>query len=123
MSCNVTATSCVVKDARMLAGDIRDLLDAHEDDLPENNFLSDIEPGRRTPDDAWVPVEDIYWRGEGSGSRFHVLEEEILPKVMGSADIIFTWEGGDSRTALRVTDGVVVECDIVETLEPRMGKR
>ena len=74
----------------------------------------------RALDDGRLEIVQFWWSGEGSGRGTEVLEKEILPRTKGTADILFTWEGGDSFSGLRVIDGRVIECDVVQALRPRV---
>ena len=49
------------------------------------------------------------WSGEGSGRGLDDLIEDVLPRFTGSADLLLTWEGGDSHSGIRVVDGVVTK--------------
>lgn len=83
-------------------------------DIPEDCFAADLDPYSLEPDQE---IDDVNWRGEGSGHSFRdVLIAEILPLTTGSADVIFTWEGGDSFSGLRIVDGVVTEHKVVMAL-------
>jgi hypothetical protein len=57
------------------------------------------------------------WCGDGSGyNTYLVLRDKVLPAFRGSADLIITYERGDSFSGLRVVDGQVTEHDVVRTL-------
>ena len=56
-----------------------------------------------------------FWIGSFSGSSvssFH----KALAETEGAADLLLTWEGGESHTGLRVVDGKVTEHEVVFTL-------
>jgi hypothetical protein len=80
------------------------------DRQPEANFLEDdgsvIEveelPGRTEE----LEITRVRWRGEGSGRSEDNLRK-ALAATWGSADLLLTWEGGDSHSGLRVVDGKV----------------
>ncbi len=68
-----------------------------------------------------IPLTGFSFSGEGSGRAYEdILLAKIAPKVMGSVDAIFTWEGGDSFSGLQIRDGVITECDVVRTLVPKV---
>jgi hypothetical protein len=56
-----------------------------------------------------------WWYGQGSGRAFDMFVKS-LTYTRGSADILVTWEGGDSFSGLRVRDGVVTRHEIVHAL-------
>lgn len=86
-----------------------------EDRLPETNFLEDdgsvIEveelPGRTEE----LEITRVRWRGEGSG-RSEDLLHKALAATWGSADLLLTWENGNSHSGLRVVDGKVTEHEV-----------
>jgi hypothetical protein len=67
-------------------------------------------------------ITTIRWYGEGSGSTMETLTGKILPSTLGCADILFTWEGGDSHSGLIVNDGKVIEADVRFVLTPKEPK-
>ena len=56
----------------------------------------------------------MVWRG--SGSSYDTLIETVLPAFEGEADLVLTWEDGDSFTGLRLRDRVVTKHKVVMTL-------
>ncbi len=58
----------------------------------------------------------FWWNGERSGSCYHVLLEQVLPKFTGRADMLVCWEGGNDYEGLRVVDGVVTEHEVIFAL-------
>lgn len=56
------------------------------------------------------------WSGEGSGRGIDNLIEEVLPRFTGNADLLLTWEGGDSHSGIRIVDGVVTKHVVEMTL-------
>ncbi len=90
----------------------------YKDDTPEGNFLNDDHIADIVDSDNPEPIKNMRWYGEGSGRRFDDFKD-ILAMTTGEADIVLTWEGGDSITGLRVKDGVVTECDVKMTLVDR----
>lgn len=45
----------------------------------------------------------------------------LLKSTRGRADVLVTWEGGDSFSGYRVDDGQVFACDVERRLTPKMG--
>lgn len=92
--------------------------EAVKEDKPETNFLDDaleqfdVAGG---PDDA-VEIENPWWNGECSGV-FSDNFEKALSFTKGTADLIVTWEGGDSVNGLRVEDGKVTQKKVRRQLE------
>jgi hypothetical protein len=111
MSYNVDSTEIIILDAWMLALDIKRLRDEHDDELPENCFLADLDGAE--PDDAGrVKLTDMNWRGEGSGYSFDMFVSDIAPFIYGTVEVVFTWEGGDSHSGLAIKDGKVAKCEV-----------
>lgn len=77
-------------------------------DLPEICFLNESDGDDCFRGDA---IEKLWWSGSGSGRTFKHLKK-VLAQTTGSADLLLTWEGGDSHTGLRVVDGVVTEHEV-----------
>lgn len=128
MSYNIDHVDTPVLKGWMLAKDVVKLSSAHEGNMPECNFLdyihqqavdalADGEPGRK------IKLPNLWWYGEGSGWAYDLLKEKIAPKVGGHVEAIFTWEGGDSETALVIKDGEVTEGDVEKTIKPKRAKR
>lgn len=96
------------------------LLAVHEDELCECNFIDPYNEEcclvAGDDPDTWI-IKRPWWYGEGSGRGVaDVLVKHILPLTKGHAQILLVWEGGDSITGLEVTDGVVVEREVIFTL-------
>jgi hypothetical protein len=103
MSYNIDSSEYARGKLTITASAARKLKAKYGDDLPEGNFLWEI------PDDAEgiQVIENPWWYGGGSGHTYDDILPEILKHTKGAATITFTWEGGDSHTALCVEDGVV----------------
>lgn len=56
-----------------------------------------------------------WWNGEFSGNTYPRLIE-ALSKTMGEAELLVTWESGDSVDGIRVVDGNVTRHRIVQAL-------
>ncbi len=94
--------------------------------LPSNGTAVDA-PGHSFLDPNWpqsCDVEEVRgilfvtrlpWTGECSGMYWDTFKQ-LLAAFLGSADLIVTWEGGDSRTGLRLINGKVTEHEVVMAL-------
>lgn len=60
-------------------------------------------------------VNRISWHGEGSGRTWGFFTESLI-KFLGSADLIVTWEGGDSRSGVRLVNGKVTMHKVISVL-------
>ena len=73
---------------------------------------------------AKIPNCKLWWHGGGSGNAVHEgTWEKFLRYTVGSADILLTWEGGDSFSGYRVVDGVVTEHEVVMALGEPIEKK
>lgn len=115
MSYNIDTHHVVAGGPLTLTGrQIVGLRAAHEDEFPEDCLFYDL------PDE--VEMDGVYeidpsWRAMGSGNSFDdIFLAKILPETKGSADIVYTWEGGDSFSGIRVCDGVVTKHEVLMTL-------
>ncbi len=77
-------------------------------DLPEICFLNESDGDVCFDGDA---IDKLWWSGAGSGHAFKTLKQ-VLAQTTGNADLLLTWEGGDSHTGLRVVEGVVTEHEV-----------
>lgn len=84
-------------------------------ELPELHPLDDLVFG----DDGYAPV-DFGWSGECSGNLYTETLPKFVKLIEGDADLVFTWEGGDSHTGMRIRSGKAVECEVVMTLAPEV---
>lgn len=66
-----------------------------------------------------VYVKHFWWGSGGSGYSMDYLREKVLPAFTGVADLIFTWEGGDSFTGMRAANGRVTEHEVIMALGPK----
>lgn len=82
-------------------------------ELPELHPLDDLTFG----EDGYAAV-DFMWSGEGSGNMYTETLHKFVKLLEGDADLVFTWEGGDSHTGMRIRSGKAVECEVVMTLAP-----
>jgi len=102
---------------------VSDLLRLHAElrSVPEVNFIGEMKARYdgldEKPEEMHLP--SFWWCGECSGTSYDKLLSDIIPCLRGKADIVLTWEGGDSVSGLRIEDGKCIECDVVQTLQPR----
>lgn len=109
MSYNIDSTAVLKCTAKMKATDVYLLLAKHEDDLPECHFLEEMR-GVAPDTDGFIQVDKrFWWYGDGSGRAFKFLCEKVAPCIVGTAEVVFTWEGGDSFSGLRIVDGKVTK--------------
>lgn len=114
MSYNVDSTEIISGELRMDPVKAAWFVANHAADLPECEFLT--EHAKRGPEIE--SLANAWWYGEGSGSSWK-LYLEALALTEGAAEIVATWEGGDSFSGLRVRNGVVTEMDVKFTLVPK----
>jgi hypothetical protein len=99
-------------------GDWRRLANELSDDLPERTFLNEQTPPQGD-DSVIVPIVKFWWYGEGAGYESEELfKKKVAPFLIGEADILLVWEGGDSHTGWRIIDGKVTDCKVVSSLVP-----
>jgi hypothetical protein len=67
------------------------------------------------PDSVYI-IDDLTWRGEGSGSSLSFLLEKVLPHTTGSIDFVVHWEGGGIE-GFRVVEGDVSKRTVNLTLD------
>lgn len=94
------------------------LISAYADQAPEASFCSEDWPARCCEEHrGMLFVKSIDWSGEGSGRGFDFFKD-ALTKFLGSADLILTWEDGDSHSGIRLLNGQVTEHEVVMALGP-----
>ncbi len=86
-----------------------------KDKLPECNFIEELDQGE--PINGVYVIKNFWWYGEGSGYATGECLEKILAMTTGTAEIILTWEGGDSITGLKVMDGVTAKQRVKQIFE------
>lgn len=127
MSYNVDTTDYLSGSLTMTVAECRRLASKYDGDLPECCFLDlDEDEGDGLADHNIIEISaPDMWSGSGSGralidkpGRLSPMAAEIFAATRGEADILFTWEGGDSFTGLRVRDGVVTFHEV----EMKLGK-
>lgn len=115
VSYNIDSTTVLRCEAKMKAADVARLL-RKEDMLPESHFLEEM--ADKEPDAAgFVEVDErFWWSGERSGTAHDFLIKKVAPLILGTVEVIFTWEGGDSHSGLRIVDGKVTKHEVVMAL-------
>lgn len=93
------------------------LIEEHGDDLPESSLLDYV--AQKGADDC-VEIKNPSWCGSGSNYHYPKLFIKILEHTKGTADIMLTWEGGDSFVGFRVIDGKVTQHEVVRTLGKKL---
>jgi hypothetical protein len=114
-------------DLSIMAKDVVRLLRKYRDDMPESTFLDDLEDMALEALESDDPkrllkLKHFWWSGECSGHAYEFLQETVAPLLHGRAELVFTWEGGDSVSGLIVDNGDVIECDVVQKLVPKGAK-
>lgn len=111
MSNNISDVQVLSSTVKMKYSDIAKLVSKL--DLPEICFLSDIEIKNGS---GSHPIKDFDWVGMGSANLFYQLTDEVIPKMTGKAELIFTWEDG-SQSGLYIEDGKSEECQVLSHLK------
>jgi hypothetical protein len=104
---------------------VRKKLSESLDRLPEGNFLESdgcVESVYGVSDGTEeLLITKPWWYGEGSGRSKENLKK-ALSKTTGCADLLLTWDGGDSHSGLRVINGRVTEHEVVFALGEEVRK-
>jgi hypothetical protein len=112
MSYNIDSTEYLSGGPLRIHQDVVDMANSElEYRLPEGCFIFDL----GGPPNTWHDITHPSWVGEGSGNEEDTFKY-LLSQTKGSADILLTWEGGDSFSGLRVVDGTVTEHRVVHML-------
>jgi|ERR1700722_2810497 len=86
-----------------------------ENKLAECNLLEDFADCEADESGTVSVIKHLWWCGCNSRDTENL--EEILRHTTGSAEILLTWERGDSFSGYSVNDGVVTEKKVKHTLE------
>lgn len=89
---------------------------ANELDLSETNPTN--WPGLVFGEDGYANIYAFHWSGEGSGRAWRDTAPAFVKLLEGDADLILTWEGGDSHSGVRIRSGEMRECEVIMTLAP-----
>jgi hypothetical protein len=119
MSYNIDTDYALTIKAHMTAKSIRTLFKAHCRNLPEDNFLENLHDSLTgdEEDSDLIPLKNVTWRCTGSGRTYEaIFIKKICPHIKGEVEVVFTWEGGDSQTGLRIRDGKVTRPKVLVAL-------
>jgi hypothetical protein len=106
VSYNIDSISIVhSKDFSISEDEYHRLKGKHICEVPECSIFD--EDAEEFNDGRFFP-KYFWWCGEGSGHSEPLLKE-VLAAFDGEADLILTWEGGDSHSGLRLRDHRVTE--------------
>lgn len=105
---------------RIRARDVLRLYNDGDHSMAECNFVEDLmsKAEAAKPSDE-LAIENFAWSGEGSGLSFGYFKKEVAPKLLGKADLLFTWEDGEWVEGYRLEDGKLTECDVQFVLTPK----
>ena len=86
-----------------------------EDELPESHpfHLEESDLVEHLDEDRRFVFDDFWWGGVSSSAFYYQTLPLIAADLEGDADVLFTWEGGDSHTIVRFKDGKAVEHETV----------
>lgn len=121
MSYNIDSVRVLSGSGQIRAGDVLRLLE----DLtqrPESNLLDELKAAALAAplSETLLPIHRWWWCGEGSGTSYHEGElDKVAECIVGSVDLVLTWEGGDSTSGLRIANGTLIECEVRMVLEPK----
>jgi hypothetical protein len=113
------ADSCRIVDGELTMDPCKAaaLLKKFGDKVPEQCFLYEHAKGGL----EIAPLSSVTWCGEGSGHSWTEYRQ-ALEATRGSADIVVSWQSGDSVSGLRVRNGWVADMDVKQTLVPKGSK-
>lgn len=126
MSYNIDSVRILNGGLRITAANLMALRLVLAGQLPDSNFL-DVQKNvaiqrMMEKDDTLIDIAPsgfLHWCGDGSGHAFDVFCDEVVPKLLGEADLLVIWEGGDSVEGYRVKSGECRQCDVDYTLKER----
>lgn len=105
MSYNIDSIDVIYSKGFAIGNRYEELAETLASDLPELSVFYD----------DWNIDRGFWWNGEGSGRSYPLLKE-VLASFNGEADLVLTWEGGDSFSGLRLRDHKVTEHEVVMSL-------
>lgn len=118
MSCNIDSSEYISGKLRISKKDCVDLIkECYGCYLPEECFLLDLDLDSVEKDDDLIEILNPSWSGMGSGYSYEGSLQKVLSKTKGRAIILFIWEGGDNKTALKVDNGKVTKGKVKITVE------
>lgn len=87
-------------------------------------FCSDCGETISGLDDSSAALERFSWGGVASSHHYSDgTLAQLAADLEGEADIIFTWEGGDSFSGVRIKDGKAVKHEVQMTLGKVLKER
>lgn len=92
------------------------LLEEMSDNLPESNLLDCLCVRDPSSLSELVEIKNPTWCDTGSNYNYPEDFVKVLSHTKGKADIVLTWEGGDSLSGFRVEDGKVTQREVVMAL-------
>jgi hypothetical protein len=84
-----------------------------EEELPEIHPFHEDDSIEQLDEDRRFVFQDFWWGGIRSSEFYYETLPLIAADLEGDADVLFTWEGGDSHTIVRFKDGKAVEHKVV----------
>jgi hypothetical protein len=105
MSYNIDSIEVIYSQGFSIGPRYEELAEKYAGEAPETNVFYD----------DWNINRGFWWSGEGSGSSYDVMLD-VLSSFNGEADLVLTWEGGDSFEGLRLRDHKVTKHKVVMTL-------
>lgn len=113
MSYNVDSAEIVRGELRMRVEDYLAWRSRGEE-LPEIDpfHLEESVLVEHLDEDRRFVFEDFWWGGIRSNDLYYQTLPLIAADLEGDADVLFTWEGGDSHTMVRFRDGKAVEHEV-----------
>jgi hypothetical protein len=113
VSYNIDSTEIIYRKGFSIASaDFHKLQEQFENEGPEISILNCVEDCLKPGEEGRLNVEEFWWTGSGSGRTYELLKQ-ILAKFDGEADIVLTWEGGDSFDGLRLRDHKVTCHEVI----------
>jgi hypothetical protein len=108
VSYNITSTDTRTSTLRISRKNARK---AQKIELPEG--MADVVDRLKFGPDGYAPIERFWWYGESSGNAHGDGRlDAFVALTEGDADVILTWEGGDSHSGLRIRNGKAYPCDV-----------
>jgi len=106
-----------VDSAEIIRGELRMRVEhyrawrARADELPEIHpfHQEESELSEMLDENRRFVFEDFWWGGIRSNEFYYKTLPLLAADIEGDADVLFTWEGGDSHTIVRFRAGQAVE--------------
>ncbi len=121
MGYNIDTTEIIEGSLSIRVGDFRRLAKELEDQLPECSFLNEGKaPEANMANEKLYPLKILWWNGGNSESE-KLFADKVAPFLVGEADVLLTWEGGDCHSGWRIKDGKVTQCSVKMALVPEVA--